>query len=67
VLYECKKYGKVDKIYVERNSSTGNVWVSFLDMNSARRAIDRLNGRFFNKKQINAIFVTQGTMKAHMR
>lgn len=67
MLNECKKYGKVDKIFIERNSSTGNAWVSFLDVNSARRAIDRLNGRFFNKRQISAIFVTQGTMKAHMR
>jgi RNA-binding protein 39 len=63
---EVRKYGNVDKVFVERNSQGGNVWVKFEDISSAKKAQMVLHRRYFNHRQIMAVFVTEGTMAAHM-
>mmetsp|Transcript_6222 Transcript_6222/g.10806 ORF Transcript_6222/g.10806 Transcript_6222/m.10806 type:complete len:397 (-) Transcript_6222:21-1211(-) len=65
VQEECRRYGRVERVQVETNSSTGNVWVKFADVHTAKRVQEVLNDRYFNKRQISAVFVTENMMQAH--
>jgi RNA-binding protein 39 len=51
VLLECKNYGKVRHIAVDRRSA-GYVYLKFDTAKSAHRAIDQLQGRFFAKRKV---------------
>lgn len=51
---ECEtKYGKVDRIYVEKESA-GEIYVKFMEEESAGKALNALNGRWFGGKPITA-------------
>lgn len=48
---ECQKYGNVLHCLVDKNSD-GNVYLMFGDLPSCRRAAQEMNGRWFNRRQI---------------
>jgi len=62
---ECEqKYGPVTQIKVERESQ-GEIYVKFEDMDSAKQAIQGLNGRWFGGRQISAALISDAIMQAH--
>jgi RNA-binding protein 39 len=65
VQEECRRYGRVERVKIETSSSAGNVWVKFADVHTAKRVQEVLNDRYFNKRQISAVFVTENMMLAH--
>ncbi|KXN90061.1 RNA-binding protein rsd1 [Leucoagaricus sp. SymC.cos] len=62
---ECEgKYGKVLAIKVERDSQ-GEIYVKFDSVESAKKAIQGLNGRWFGGRQVSAVFISDAIMQAH--
>ncbi|KAK0465062.1 uncharacterized protein EV420DRAFT_1512636 [Desarmillaria tabescens] len=62
---ECdSKYGKVLAIKVEKESQ-GEIYVKFDSVESARKAIQGLNSRWFGGKQVSANFISDAIMQAH--
>ncbi|KAF6732331.1 RNA-binding protein 39 [Oryzias melastigma] len=47
VIEECNKHGGVVHIYVDKNSSEGNVYVKCPSIPAAMSAVNALHGRFF--------------------
>ncbi|KAJ8515373.1 hypothetical protein ONZ45_g7209 [Pleurotus djamor] len=65
VKSECEgKYGKVEAIKVEKESQ-GEIYVKFSSIESAKQAIQSLNGRWFGGKQVSAAFISDAIMQAH--
>ncbi|KAF4605181.1 hypothetical protein EYR40_003964 [Pleurotus pulmonarius] len=62
---ECEeKYGKVEAIKVEKETQ-GEIYVKFDSIDSAKNAIQGLNGRWFGGKQVSATFISDAIMQAH--
>ncbi|TRM65967.1 hypothetical protein BD626DRAFT_546368 [Schizophyllum amplum] len=62
---ECEgKYGKVLAIKVEKETQ-GEIYVKFDSVDSARNAVQGLNGRWFGGKQVSAAFISDAIMQAH--
>ncbi|KAN0133289.1 hypothetical protein V8E53_009013 [Lactarius tabidus] len=62
---ECEgKYGSVERIKVERETQ-GEIYVKFSSVDSARKAVQGLNGRWFGGKQVSAAFISDAIMQAH--
>ncbi|TFK41195.1 hypothetical protein BDQ12DRAFT_768001 [Crucibulum laeve] len=62
---ECEsKYGKVEAIAVEKETQ-GEIYVKFDSIESAKNAIDGLNGRWFGGRQVSAAFIPDAIMQAH--
>ncbi|KAI5121257.1 hypothetical protein M0805_002302 [Coniferiporia weirii] len=62
---ECQsKYGQVIHIKVEKDSE-GEIYVQFDSVDSAKKAVDGLHGRWFGGKQISATFISDAIMQAH--
>uniref|UniRef100_A0A3Q2D112 RNA binding motif protein 39a n=1 Tax=Cyprinodon variegatus TaxID=28743 RepID=A0A3Q2D112_CYPVA len=57
VIEECNKHGGVVHIYVDKNSSEGNVYVKCPSIPSAMAAVNALHGRYFGGKIITAAYV----------
>uniref|UniRef100_UPI0037E91296 RNA-binding protein 39-like isoform X2 n=1 Tax=Semicossyphus pulcher TaxID=241346 RepID=UPI0037E91296 len=57
VIEECNKHGGVVHIYVDKNSSEGNVYVKCLSIPAAMAAVNSLHGRYFAGKMITAAYV----------
>lgn len=58
VKTECEeKYGKVLDIYVKKESIEGEIYIRFDSVETAARALQGLNGRWFGGKQISAAHV----------
>jgi RNA-binding protein 39 len=65
VKQECeRRYGKVEAIKVERDTQ-GEIYVKFDAVESAKKAIQGLNGRWFGGKQVAAAFISDAIMQAH--
>ncbi|KAI9572994.1 hypothetical protein HD554DRAFT_2202804 [Boletus coccyginus] len=65
VKSECEdKYGKVDAIKVEKDSQ-GEIYLKFNAIDSAKKAIQGLNGRWFGGRQVSAAFISDAIMTAH--
>ncbi|KAG5221921.1 splicing factor CC1 protein [Salix suchowensis] len=69
---ECEeKYGKVEAIKVEKETQStklspkGEIYVKFDSIDSAKNAIQGLNGRWFGGKQVSATFISDAIMQAH--
>jgi RNA-binding protein 39 len=76
-----EKYGKVEAIKVEKetqvryncftflnslvDASQGEIYVKFDSIDSAKNAIQGLNGRWFGGKQVSAAFISDAIMQAH--
>ncbi|KAG0708825.1 hypothetical protein DFH29DRAFT_794077 [Suillus ampliporus] len=62
---ECEeKYGRVEAIKVEKETQ-GEIYVKFDVIESAKKAIQGLNGRWFGGKQVSAVFISDAIMAAH--
>ncbi|EFI28595.1 hypothetical protein CC1G_13622 [Coprinopsis cinerea okayama7 len=62
---ECEnKYGKVLAIKVEKDSQ-GEIYVKFDTVDTAKSAVQGLNGRWFGGRQISANFISDAIMAAH--
>ncbi|TCD62214.1 hypothetical protein EIP91_007219 [Steccherinum ochraceum] len=62
---ECEeKYGSVEFIKVERDSE-GEIYVKFDSIDSAKKAVQGLNGRWFGGNQVSANFISDAIMQAH--
>jgi RNA-binding protein 23/39 len=44
----------------------GEIYVKFDSIESAKKAVDGLNGRFFGGKQVAAVFIADALMQAHI-
>jgi len=65
VKVECEaKYGQVEAIKVERESQ-GEIYLKFDSIDSAKKAIQGLHGRWFGGKQVSANFISDAIMQAH--
>ena len=58
VAEECGKYGRVRQVKVVPEHATGvvRVYVQFESVAESGRAVEGLNGRFFDKRQVSAEF-----------
>ncbi|KAK7468862.1 Phosphatidylinositol-3-phosphatase SAC1 [Stygiomarasmius scandens] len=62
---ECEeKYGPVEAIKVEKETQ-GEIYVKFDSIESAKKAVQGLNGRWFGGKQVTATFISDAIMQAH--
>jgi RNA-binding protein 39 len=62
---ECEsKYGKVEFIKVEKETQ-GEIYVKFDTIESAKQAVQGLNGRWFGGQQVTAMFISDAIMQAH--
>ncbi|XP_017323902.1 RNA-binding protein 39b isoform X1 [Ictalurus punctatus] len=57
VIEECNKHGGVVHIYVDKNSTQGNVYVKCPSIPAAMAAVSALHGRWFAGKMITAAYV----------
>ncbi|KAM3072271.1 hypothetical protein ACMFMG_009084 [Clarireedia jacksonii] len=61
---ECgEKYGRVERVYIDRQSSPAKVFVKFTNQLSALRAVNALEGRIFNGNTITALFYDAETFE----
>ncbi|KAF8227436.1 splicing factor, CC1-like protein [Tricholoma matsutake] len=62
---ECEdKYGPVEAIKVEKETQ-GEIYVKFDSIDTAKKAIQGLNGRWFGGNQVSAAFISDAIMQAH--
>ncbi|THV07748.1 splicing factor, CC1-like protein [Dendrothele bispora CBS 962.96] len=62
---ECEeKYGGVEAIKIERETQ-GEIYVKFDSIESAKKAVQGLNGRWFGGKQVSAMFISDAILQAH--
>jgi len=54
---ECSKYGQIVHVWVDKNSK-GHVYLRFTSIDSARRCKQVMHGRWFAKKQLTALYMT---------
>lgn len=58
VLEECKaQYGEVVHIGLNLDSSEGEVYLKFKDLQGSKNAIQGLNGRYFGGNRITAAYI----------
>ncbi|KAF5390241.1 hypothetical protein D9757_002975 [Collybiopsis confluens] len=62
---ECEqKYGKVEAIKIEKETQ-GEIYVKFDSIDSAKKAVQGLNARWFGGRQVSAAFISDAIMQAH--
>ncbi|EHK99169.1 putative Splicing factor U2af large subunit A [Glarea lozoyensis 74030] len=67
-LEQCQRllyyeYGRVERVYIDRNGETPKVFVKFTNQLSALRAVNALEGRIFNGNTISALFYDTETFE----
>ncbi|EHS64385.1 hypothetical protein PGT21_004583 [Puccinia graminis f. sp. tritici] len=63
---ECEeKYGPVLAIAIEKESTAGDIYITFDSVPSAQKAITGLNNRWFGGRQITAAFISDALVAAH--
>lgn len=63
---ECEeKYGPVLAIAIEKESTAGDIYITFDSVTSAQKAITGLNNRWFGGRQITAAFISDALVAAH--
>merc|ERR1719352_912053 len=67
VEQECRKYGSVQTVWADKQSTRGDVWVRFLDTNSASNCQRALDRRWFAGQQIIAEFTNEGAWAATVK
>ena len=65
VTTQCSSYGIVQKSFIEKNNQ-GNVWVKFSDTQSAIKAQENLNGKYFDGAKLFCYFVTENTYQTRV-
>ncbi|TIA88671.1 hypothetical protein E3P99_02469 [Wallemia hederae] len=64
---ECEsKYGRVKRLGVDKESEEGEIVVEFASTESAIKAIDGLNGRWFGGRQVKAVPIADRFMEMKM-
>jgi len=56
---ECNKFGKVFLCKVDQKSLEGKVFIEFDSEEGAQRAFSKLNGRWFDKRQLAVQFISK--------
>ena len=56
VMNECEKHGEILHCFVDTNSN-GNVYLMFANLDSCRKAAQDMNGRWFNRREIQVTYV----------
>ncbi|KIP03954.1 hypothetical protein PHLGIDRAFT_25854 [Phlebiopsis gigantea 11061_1 CR5-6] len=59
-----EKYGRVDFIKVEKESQ-GEIYIKLDSIDSAKKTIEGLNGRWFGGRQVSAAFISDAILMAH--
>jgi RNA-binding protein 39 len=54
---ECKQFGRIKHIFVDKSSAQGVVYLRFDSISAAQQCIKQFNGRWFASRQISADFV----------
>merc|ERR1712190_176214 len=67
VEQECRKYGSVIRVWADRASIKGDVWVRFGDVTSASNCQRALDRRWFAGQQIIAEFTTEAAWAVTVR
>jgi len=67
VEQECRKYGSVVKVWADKQSSRGDVWVRFSDVPSASNCQRALDRRWFAGQQIIAEFTSEAAWAATVK
>eukprot|EP00928_Gymnodinium_smaydae_P063802 TRINITY_DN47291_c0_g1_i1.p1 TRINITY_DN47291_c0_g1~~TRINITY_DN47291_c0_g1_i1.p1 ORF type:complete len:466 (-),score=118.04 TRINITY_DN47291_c0_g1_i1:105-1502(-) len=67
VEQECRKYGSVQTVWADQQSSRGDVWVRFADSQSSSNCQRALDRRWFAGQQIIAEFTTEAAWNATVR
>merc|ERR1712232_820344 len=67
VEQECRKYGAVTMVWVDKQSQRGDVWVRFADVASCSNCQRALDRRWFAGQQIIAEFATEQSWAATVR
>lgn len=63
---ECEeKYGRVEAIKVDKDSLQGEIFVKFDNVDSAKKAVQGLSGRWFGGQQVSATFISDALMQAY--
>ncbi|RDW91403.1 hypothetical protein BP5796_02568 [Coleophoma crateriformis] len=61
---ECsEKYGRVERVYIDRSTAPAKVFVKFTSQLSGLRAVNALEGRIFNGNTITALFYDAETFE----
>lgn len=66
VVQECSRFGSVMSVWVDRASDRGDVWVQFLDAQSASNCRTALDGRWFAGIQVSAEFSSEVALAQRM-
>lgn len=68
VMDECSCFGAVETVWIEE-SSMGNVWVKFSHNNieAARNAMQKLNGRLYGGRKIAVTFVPETVFSSKVK
>ncbi|CAK0903233.1 unnamed protein product [Prorocentrum cordatum] len=66
VAQECSRFGSVLSVWVDRASDQGDVWVHFLDAQSASNCRTALDGRWFAGIQVGAEFSSEVALAQRM-
>ena len=59
VKNECQRFGTVLHCFVDKQSD-GFVYMMFDDVPSCKRVADEMNGRWYNRRQIQVAFIPMG-------
>jgi RNA-binding protein 39 len=62
VAEECNKYGRLEHVWVDKNSA-GWVYMKFDGVDGSKRTYDNLNRRWFAKRMITAKFIPEHKYK----
>ncbi len=63
----CSEFGKVERVFVEEDSSQGNIWVEFVktgDNTAVNQCLAAMNGRYYAERIISANYVPENVMQA---
>ena len=64
VASECTNFGPVVFVFVDVNSSDGHVYVKFANEESAVKAHNKMNGRWFAAKQLTSEYLSDASFRA---
>merc|ERR1719183_1484486 len=67
VEQECRKYGAVVKVWADKQSIKGDVWVRFIDTASSSNCQRALDRRWFAGQQIIAEFTNEAAWAATVK
>lgn len=63
---ECEeKFGRVEAIKVDKDSPQGEIFVKFDTVETAKKAVQGLSGRWFGGQQVSATFISDALMQAY--